>query len=263
MEDAYHHCNALPLCAMSTLADYKNNFFKQGNQQLQLAAQAEENAIEITDIDHQLKHLILTGHSDGMVLVWGINNYIRFLTEYKVPVNTMSKCYEGIAIGTIEGHIYIWDVNLTSEQRVIDINDFGFNVLSSVLVSMDYNKRRILVCTINGDIVEVALADQREAGAEAKAKRLPSVARITSLSLRAQTILTAMEQTLIVGGENGLVLSYDISTHELIDIWDVGVSVSSLASLKMDNGAFVLAAGTDDGHIHLRQGWSQDYTNPR
>jgi hypothetical protein len=100
---------------MSTLADYKNNFFKQGNQQHQLAAQAEENAIQITDIDHQLKHLILTGHRDGKVLVWGINNYIRFLTDYEVPVNCMSKCYEGIAIGTIEGHIYIWDVNLTNE----------------------------------------------------------------------------------------------------------------------------------------------------
>jgi hypothetical protein len=50
---------------------------------------------------------------------------------------------------------------------------------------MDYNKRRILVCSINGDVIEVTLADQREAGAEAQAKRLPSVARIASNTLRA------------------------------------------------------------------------------
>jgi len=28
MEQASHHCQALPLCAMSALADHKNNFFK-------------------------------------------------------------------------------------------------------------------------------------------------------------------------------------------------------------------------------------------
>jgi WD40 repeat protein len=31
----------------------------------------------------------------------------------------------------------------------------------------------------------------------------------------------------------------------------------------MASGYFMLAAGTDEGHIYLRQGWSQDYTNPR
>ena len=67
----------------------------------------------------------------------------------------------------------------------------------------------------------------------------------------------------MIGGDNGLVLSYDISTHELVDIWDVQVSVSSLAALPLDDNGFVLAAGTDDGQIVLRQSWSHDYTNPR
>ena len=59
-----------------------------------------------------------------------------------------------------------------------------------------------------------------------------------------------------MGGENGIVSSYDISTHELIDIWEVGGSISSLAALELEEGGFVLAAGTDDGNIILRQNWS-------
>lgn len=199
-----------------------------------------------------MKHLILTGHEDGKVLVWRLKSYIAVLQDYGDAVTVLSKCFEGIAVGTCRGQIFIWDVNLLGEQRVIDVNELGFRVLSSVLVSMDYNQRRILVLTINGDVIEITLGDKRSAGSANKAYRVPSVARITCPTLKAQTILTQMEQTIIVGGENGIVSSYDISTHELIDIWDVGSSVSSLAALELEEGGFVLAAGTDDGNIILR-----------
>ena len=140
MEQAQHQCQALPLCAMSTLADYHNAFFKQGNQQTQKIASTEENNNNlITDIDHSLKHLVLTGHSDGKVLVWRLGGYIDVLIDYRIPVNVMTKCYEGIAIGVADGNIYIWDVNLIAESKVIDIHAFKFEVLSSIIVSLDYN----------------------------------------------------------------------------------------------------------------------------
>lgn len=189
MEQAYNHGPAPPLCAMSALADYKNAFFKQGNPRSELAAQAEENDIEVTDIDHSLKHLILTGHDDGKVLVWRLTSFINSLRQYDSAVNVLSKCFEGIAIGTKNGLIAIWDVNLLGEQRKINITALDFRVLSSVLVSMDYNQRRILVLTINGDVIEIALDDKREAGPSERAHRVPSVARLTCQTLKALTIL--------------------------------------------------------------------------
>ena len=57
---------------------------------------------------------------------------------------------------------------------------------------------------------------------------------------------------MIIGGDNNLVLSYDISTHELIDIWDVQMPVSALATYDLKGGNFVMAAGTDKGQIVLR-----------
>ena len=46
--------------------------------------------------------------------------------------------------------------------------------------------------------------------------------RLTCRQQRALTILTQTEQTIMVGGDNGVVSSFDISTHELIDVWNVG-----------------------------------------
>jgi hypothetical protein len=36
------------------------------------------------------------------------------------------------------------------------------------------------------------------------------------------TLLNQIEETVLVGGDDGQVLSYDLHTHELIDIWVVG-----------------------------------------
>ena len=57
---------------------------------------------------------------------------------------------------------------------------------------------------------------------------------------------------MIMGGDSGIVLSFDISTHELIDIWNVGQTVSALACLSLEEGGFVVAAGTDQGNIVIR-----------
>ncbi len=56
----------------------------------------------------------------------------------------------------------------------------------------------------------------------------------------------------MTGGDSGIVSSYDISIHELIDIWNVGQTVTSLACLSLDEGGFVVAAGTDQGKIVIR-----------
>lgn len=56
----------------------------------------------------------------------------------------------------------------------------------------------------------------------------------------------------MVGGDNGIVSSYDISTHELIDIWNVGQPVTSLACLSLNEGGFVVTAGCETGNIIIR-----------
>ena len=76
----------------------------------------------ILDMDHTLKHLILTGHKDGKILVWRLQNYVGVLDDYGCEVTAMSKVYQGIAFATTRGHIYIWDEYLLKCNKVIDIN---------------------------------------------------------------------------------------------------------------------------------------------
>ena len=56
----------------------------------------------------------------------------------------------------------------------------------------------------------------------------------------------------MVGGESGIVSSFDLATHELIDIWNIGTPITALACLSIDEGGFVVAAGTEDGKMVLR-----------
>jgi hypothetical protein len=72
-EEAKAETTALPLCAMSILADFKNCYFKEGSTAGVLGgAGFDENDAAALDADHSLKHFILTGHEDGKVLIWSL-----------------------------------------------------------------------------------------------------------------------------------------------------------------------------------------------
>ena len=56
----------------------------------------------------------------------------------------------------------------------------------------------------------------------------------------------------MIAGDNGVVLTFDMATKELIDAWHVGTKVTALTSLTLEEGGFVVAAGTIDGNLIIR-----------
>lgn len=88
----------------------------------------------------------------------------------------MSRCFEGVAIATIRGFIHVWDVYLSQCMKSIELSSFPFKLLSFHVVSMDYNKKRLLVCTIAGDAVEITL-DYSHSN-RIRAKRLNALVKI-------------------------------------------------------------------------------------
>ena len=56
----------------------------------------------------------------------------------------------------------------------------------------------------------------------------------------------------MVGGDSGIVSSFDVATHELIDIWNVGSTITALACLSLDEGGFLMVAGTEEGKLVIR-----------
>jgi len=61
----------------------------------------------------------------------------------------------------------------------------------------------------------------------------------------------------MIAGDDGLVTSFDIATHEMIDVWSVGAKVTALASLSLEEGGFIVAAGTSEGNLIIRQDWEE------
>jgi len=61
----------------------------------------------------------------------------------------------------------------------------------------------------------------------------------------------------MIGGDAGIVCSYDLSTHDLIDVWSVGAKITALACLPLEDGGFIMAAGTNEGNLIIRQDWEE------
>ena len=86
MPQARHDTEAIPICGLGIIADYKNNYF--GMLDIPMAGQ---------------RHIYLTGHQDGKVLLWRSDQYIGVLADYRDEVVAMSRCFEGVAIATMRG----------------------------------------------------------------------------------------------------------------------------------------------------------------
>ena len=168
----------------------------------------------------------------------------------------MSKCFEGLAFGTMLGRIYLWDENLLGCRKIIDLNTLPFKILSSYIVNLDCNQRRLLVCTMNGDAIELILTEVGNKKKE-RAQRVNTIVRLTGQTAKAMTVLSQTEQTIMMGGDNGVIASFDIATHELISLWNVGQPVSSIACLSLEEGGFVVAVGTEEGKIVIKQDWEE------
>ena len=66
------------------------------------------------------------------------------------------------------------------------------------------------------------------------------------------SILNQVEKTVMIGGDAGIVCSYDLATHDLIDVWSVGSKVTALACHSLEDGGFVMAAGSSEGNLIIR-----------
>ena len=127
-----------PICALTLIADNRNNYF----------------ALLEQEVDGK-RHVFLTGHRDGKVLIWRSDHYIGMLADYRDEITAMSPCFEGIAIGTARGFIHIWDSYLSRSTKTIELSSLPFKVLSFAIISLDFNQRRLLVLTTAGDAVEI------------------------------------------------------------------------------------------------------------
>ena len=237
LSQAQDDTESKPICGLAIIADHKNQYFGMLDQHMSGE-----------------RHIFLTGHKDGKVLLWRSDQYIGVLADYHDEVTAMCKCFEGVAIGTTRGFIHIWDSYLSKCMKSIELSSLPFKVLSYSIVSLDYNQKRLLVCTMAGDGIELTL-DYSHSN-KVRAKRINAISKLNGAQ-KAMTVLNQLEKAVMIAGDEGVVLSFDLATHELIDAWQVGTKVTALASLSLEEGGFVVAAGTAEGNLIIRQDWEE------
>lgn len=137
-EEAKADKPGLPICGFAVVADHKNQYYRK----------------EGGDFGEK-KHIILTGHKDGSVLIWKLFQYVGVLDKYNDEITSISKCFDGVAISTMKGYIYIWDSYLIKCTKTIELSALPFKILSYNIVNVDANQKRILVLTLAGDAIEI------------------------------------------------------------------------------------------------------------
>lgn len=102
--------------------------------------------------------LIITGHRDGSICLWKFYKFQGVLINYKDEITCMNFWnMNQIAFCTLRGYIYIWDQDLSSCLRIIELSDLSFKVLSYHIVGIDFNKdKNLLITTLAGDVIEIS-----------------------------------------------------------------------------------------------------------
>ena len=177
------------------------------------------------------------------------------MTQFETPVISMCYCSIGIAIATWEGLVQIWDSLLSSPRFTLNLQDAQDPMFCFNISTIDFNKNQIMVLTIAGDLLQYNYEEVDNGNNEIlqkfSEKRVSTVLQVPG-SMRAMSILDQTEQQVIIGGDDGLLLTFDIATHTLVDLWAVGAKITAIASLSLEEG-FMTAVGTVNGHMLIRQ----------
>ena len=59
----------------------------------------------------------------------------------------------------------------------------------------------------------------------------------------------------MIGGDEGLLTSYDVSTHTLIDVLNVGTKITAIACTSTTETEFITCIGTGNGSLMFRNDW--------
>jgi len=162
-----------PMCGLAIIADAENEY---------------HGAL---DCDHNGKrHIMLTGHKDGKVLMWRSDSYMGVLHDFEEEVSAMNLCFEGIVFCTWAGRIHFWDINLKGATRSIELVSLPFKLLNHNITGCDFNQNRLLLVTHAGDAIEVTCVEERGA-LSVKACRIDAITKVTGQ----QKALAILNQT--------------------------------------------------------------------
>lgn len=108
--------------------------------------------------------------------LWRSDAYIGMLSDFKDEVTCMTKCFDGVAFCTWRGLVHLWDKHLNHCTKTIELASLSFKILSLNIACVDYNKRHLLVTSIEGDVISIELSDSKSN--TVRARRLNGITKL-------------------------------------------------------------------------------------
>lgn len=222
---------------------------------------------------------VVTGHSNGFVVVWEFEK-MRLLVEGpdrdEQPlkwVNTFTEISShevqeivalenSVCISTVDFFIHIMNLDLTATLNNIDLSSLPFKLYSMKLKNVVAAKEKLFFNTEDGDIIMLYLKQKKECSKNTfipklDAKRIKNVFKLKD-SLTSLTLIERNDEKVVfVTGEASVVYGISTETHELIDMWSVGDSITAMDSLAFPDGGTINAFGSAKGKILLRLDWEE------
>lgn len=210
---------------------------------------------------------MLTGHSNGDVLVWKSMNIPRKWVKFtKFSVISIVLLKEGIAIMVSDMKIHIYDHELKSEINTIELNEFPFKWYSNKLKSMISADRKLFILSYGGDLIKYKLKGRTNA-MNSYSKQQPKGTRFKDIialpsKLNAMSLIEKNnEKLLFISTDQNAVIGFLVDSHEIIDIYNTRSKVTAMDSITFENKAPMFAYGTEDGEILIREDWQDNPTS--
>jgi hypothetical protein len=108
----------------------------------------------------------------------------------------------------------------------------------------------IIVLTKEGDLVRLKTNGDRDR--PAKPTRILNVVKNRGKQKCACLLETGSQTTIYTSGVKGIIYGLNVRTHEMVDVWNLGESITALDVVPSTKGGSILAAGTLQGRIYLR-----------
>ena len=204
----------------------------------------------IYNIQKEGTFLLLTGHSNGSVLLWENIEFQKIIVVYESSICALCVMVNWYAIATRLGIIYIWDSKLEACQKVIELSMFPFKLMSFEVNSMKYENKKLYISTRSGDIIENRIQLDH---LKFTPKRIGGIIQIPN-NQNCLAFLSSDLPFLMIGGESGVIITVDLRSFEIIDTWAIGYCIRSLICEKFGENMSVVA-GCEEGYLFIRENW--------
>ena len=121
---------------------------------------------------------------------------------------------------------------------------------------MDISLNKLLLITIEGDIIEIKI-NQNGYIKKDSAERINSIIKIEE-SINNFTIIKEVDNNLIFGGDNGILSYININTNEPSDYFNFGKKITCIDSICLKETGFLTVIGFETGDVIIRENWDNE-----